>query len=56
MADTRRNTAVTASSGRGVRHNVAGIMLTMVDFDKYSKHRYGESDTIIGGIEGYYAA
>jgi capsular exopolysaccharide synthesis family protein len=56
-ADTRRDTAV-----RGLQHvvdagrNVVGVMLTMVDLQKYSKNRYGEFGHYYPRIEGYYAA
>jgi exopolysaccharide transport family protein len=56
-ADTRRDTAV-----RGLQHvvdagrNVVGVMLTMVDLQKYSKYRYGEFGHYYRRIEGYYAA
>lgn len=56
-ADTRRNTAK-----RGLQHvvdagsNVVGVMLTMVDLQKYSKQRYGEFGHYYPRIEGYYAA
>ena len=56
-ADTRRNTAM-----RGLQHvvdagsNVVGVMLTMVDLQKYSKHRYGEFGHYYPRIETYYAA
>ncbi len=56
-ADTRRDTAL-----RGLQHvvdagsNVVGVMLTMVDFQKYAKNRYGEFGHYYRRIEGYYAA
>lgn len=56
-ADTRRDTAM-----RGLQHvaeagsNVVGVMLTMVDLQKYTKHRYGEFAHYYRRIEGYYAA
>lgn len=56
-ADTRRDTAL-----RGLQHvvdagsNVVGVMLTMVDLQKYSKHRYGEFGHYYRRIEAYYAA
>lgn len=54
-ADTRRETAV-----RGLHHaqeagqNLAGTMLTMVDFDKYAKDRLGEFGHYYHQIEKYY--
>ncbi|MGE0118029.1 MAG: GumC family protein [Dongiaceae bacterium] len=56
-ADTRRDTAL-----RGLQYvaeagsNVVGVMLTMVDLQKYAKHRYGEFGHYYRRIEGYYAA
>jgi uncharacterized protein involved in exopolysaccharide biosynthesis/Mrp family chromosome partitioning ATPase len=56
-AETRRNTAM-----RGLQHvidagsNVVGVMLTMVDLQRYSKHRYGEFGHYYPRIESYYAA
>ena len=55
--DTRRDVAM-----RGLQQiheaggKVAGIMLTMVDFEKYSKYRYGTFGHCYHRIEGYYAA
>jgi capsular exopolysaccharide synthesis family protein len=55
--DTRRDVAM-----RGLQQineaggKVAGIMLTMVDFEKYSKYRYGTFGQYYHRIEGYYAA
>jgi Mrp family chromosome partitioning ATPase len=56
-ADTRRDTAL-----RGLQQvvdagsNVVGVMLTMVDLEKYAKNRYGEFGHYYRRIEGYYAA
>jgi exopolysaccharide transport family protein len=56
-ADTRRDTAA-----RALQHvaeagsNVVGVMLTMVDLEKYTKRRYGEFGHYYRRIEGYYAA
>jgi capsular exopolysaccharide synthesis family protein len=56
-AETRRKTAM-----RGLQHvvdagsNVVGVMLTMVDLQRYSKHRYGEFGHYYPRIESYYAA
>ena len=55
--DTRRDVAM-----RGLQQiqeaggKVAGIMLTMVDFAKYSKYRYGTFGHYYHRIEEYYSA
>jgi polysaccharide biosynthesis transport protein len=54
-ANTRRETAV-----RGLHRvqegglDLAGAMLTMVDFDKYTKYRFGEFGHYYHRIEKYY--
>jgi capsular exopolysaccharide synthesis family protein len=56
-ADTRRNTAMRCLQQIAVAgSNVVGVMLTMVDLHKYSKHRYGEFGHYYPRIESYYAA
>jgi polysaccharide biosynthesis transport protein len=57
-ADTRRDTAL-----RGLQQisevgdsNLAGFMLTMVDFEKYAKYQYGTFGNYYRRIEGYYTA
>ena len=55
--DTRRDTAV-----KGLQQivetgdNLAGTMLTMVDFEKYAKYQYGAFGHYYRRIEGYYTA
>jgi succinoglycan biosynthesis transport protein ExoP len=57
-ADTRSDIAM-----RGLQqvsevgeNNLAGFMLTMVDFEKYAKYRYGAFSNYYHRIEGYHTA
>jgi capsular exopolysaccharide synthesis family protein len=54
-ADTRRETA---KRGLDLAHeafpSLAGTMLTMVDFDKYAKYRFGEFGHYYHQVEKYY--